>query len=104
MNDPLISIIVPVYGVEKYIERYARSIFEQTYRNFELILVNDCSSHPVEPIIKSYDDPRIRYYVNDHNYGGRNLVDNWNYCLEYVTGEYVINMGASLHVKLVRPK
>ena len=43
-NDgPLVSVLVPVYGVEKYIERCARSIFEQTYQNLEIIFVNDCT-------------------------------------------------------------
>lgn len=41
--NPLVSIIVPIYGVEKYIERCARSIFEQTYENLEIIFVNDCT-------------------------------------------------------------
>ena len=40
---PLISILVPVYGVEKYIERCARSLFEQTYPNIEFIFVDDAS-------------------------------------------------------------
>lgn len=43
MQQPLVSVIVPVYGVEKYIERCARSIFEQTYENIEIIFVNDCT-------------------------------------------------------------
>ena len=39
----LVSILVPVYGVEKYIERCARSLFEQTYQDLEYIFVDDCS-------------------------------------------------------------
>ena len=40
---PLVSILIPVYGVEKYIERCARSVFEQTYENLEYIFVDDCT-------------------------------------------------------------
>lgn len=43
MNNPLISVIMPVYGVEKYLDNAINSIMSQTYRNFELILVDDCS-------------------------------------------------------------
>lgn len=43
MSQPLVSVLVPIYNVEKYIERCARSIFEQAYENLEIIFVNDCT-------------------------------------------------------------
>lgn len=43
MSQPLVSVLVPIYNVEKYIERCARSIFEQAYEDLEIIFVNDCT-------------------------------------------------------------
>lgn len=43
MSQPLVSVLVPIYNAEKYIERCARSIFEQAYENLEIIFVNDCT-------------------------------------------------------------
>ena len=48
-----ISIIIPVYGVEKYIEKCVRSLFEQTYENLEYIFVNDCTKDSSMEILKT---------------------------------------------------
>lgn len=62
-NKPKVSIIIPVYGVEKYIERCARSLFEQTLDDIEYIFVDDCSPDKsiaiLEKIIKEYQ-PRLK--------------------------------------------
>lgn len=44
----------------------------------------------MDSIVKSYDDIRIRYYVNEQNIGGKDLVVQWNHCLKYARGEYII--------------
>lgn len=53
-NMPLISIIVPCYNSERYLKRCIDSLLEQTYQNFELLLINDGSTDGTEEIIKSF--------------------------------------------------
>lgn len=69
-SNPLISIIVPVYGVEKYIEECARSIFGQTYDNLEIIFVDDCSpDHSMEIllwVLNEYPDRQPRTHILRH--------------------------------------
>lgn len=86
------SITVPAYKA-KFLQECIESILSQTYPNFELIIVNDASPEDLKSIVRQFDDPRIHYYVNDKNCGAINVVDNWNKCLGYATGDYVICMG-----------
>lgn len=62
MIDDLVSIIMPAYNAEKYIAEAIESVLKQTYRNWELIIVNDCSIDATEQIVKKYQeqDQRIR--------------------------------------------
>lgn len=65
-----VSILVPIYGVEKYIEQCARSLFEQTYANIEYIFVNDCTKdHSVEilkTVMTEYPDRAKQVYIINH--------------------------------------
>lgn len=65
----LVSIVLPVYNGEKYLSKAIESVLNQTYTNFELIIVNDCSTDSSEDIILKYKehDPRIIYVKNDVN-------------------------------------
>lgn len=67
----LISILVPVYGVEDYMERCARSLFEQTYQNLEFIFVDDCtpdrSIDILETTIKDYPNRLSQLRIIRHN-------------------------------------
>jgi len=65
--DKLISIILPTYNGSKFINQTIDSCLNQTYQQFELIIVNDCSTDHTESIVQEYDDPRIRYFKNEQN-------------------------------------
>ena len=86
------SVTIPAYKA-KYFKECIDSILAQTYSDFELIIVNDASPEDLDSIVSSYSDSRIRYYINEKNCGAVNVVDNWNKCLEYAKGEYIICMG-----------
>lgn len=70
MNEELISIIIPVYNSEKYIERCIESVINQTYKNIEVVVVNDGSRDKSESIIREYlkKDKRIKL-INQKNSG-----------------------------------
>ena len=86
-NKPLISVIVPVYGVEKYIEKCLKSIVAQTYRNLEIIMVDDGTKDNSAKICEQYakEDSRIKVYHKTN--GG--LSDARNYGIEHSNGEYI---------------
>lgn len=69
MKD-LISIVVPVYNAEIFLEDTINSVLNQTYKNFELLLINDGSTDNSQKIYEKYkNDMRIKWYDLDHNSG-----------------------------------
>lgn len=68
MSD-LVSIIMPSYNTAQYIEKTIESVMEQTYTNWELIIVDDCSSDNTEKIVKGIKDERIKFFKNERNSG-----------------------------------
>lgn len=88
----LFSILIPTFK-EKFLKECIDSIFNQTYEDFEIIIVNDASPYDIDSIINSYSDSRIRYYKNNKNCGAINVVDNWNRCLNFSSGKYVMCIG-----------
>ena len=92
MNTPRFSVTIPAYK-HKFLKECIDSILSQTYMDFELIIVNDASPEDIGTVVSAYRDPRIRYYINEKNCGAINVVDNWNKCLEYAKGKYIICMG-----------
>ena len=83
------SFILPAWK-GRFLKEAVSSILHQCYTGFELIVVDDCSSDPIFDIVSSFHDERVSYYRNKMNIGRRDLVAQWNHCLEYATGDYVI--------------
>ena len=65
----LVSIIMPSYNTAKYISETICSVLQQTYSNWELIIVDDCSSDNTDEVVAEFKDKRIRYYKNEKNSG-----------------------------------
>lgn len=83
------SFVLPAYKAT-FFKEAVDSILTQSYKEFELIIVNDASPEDLDSIVNSYNDTRIRYYKNEKNIGGKDLVAQWNHCLEYAQGDYII--------------
>lgn len=86
MNEPLVSIITPVYNDSKFVKQTIESVLNQTYSNFELIIVDDCSNDDSIAIIKSFNDERIKLFINDKNEGA---AFSRNRALKNASGEYI---------------
>ena len=90
---PKISVIVPMYNAERYVGLAIESILAQEFRDFELILIDDCSTDRTLEVAKSINDPRIRIIENEENLGGENgsgVVRNIG--IEKARGEYIYFM------------
>jgi len=63
MNEPLVSIITPVYNAERFLSDTIKSVQNQTYKNWEILLIDDCSKDNSAQIIKEFQkyDNRIKY-------------------------------------------
>lgn len=68
MSD-LVSIIMPSYNTAQYITETIQSVIDQTYHNWELIIVDDCSTDNTDIVVGKIKDPRIRYIKNEKNSG-----------------------------------
>ena len=91
MKKKLISILLPVYNAEQYIVDAIDSVLKQTYKDFELIIINDGSTDHSEKIILSYHDQRIKYIKNQTNL---RLINTLNKGIEIAKGEFIARMDA----------
>lgn len=89
IKAPLVSVLMPVYNCELYIKEAIESILNQTYANFELLLIEDCSTDTTLQICKSFQDDRIVIIEKEKNSGYTNSL---NYGLSIARGKYIARM------------
>ncbi|WP_235068976.1 glycosyltransferase family 2 protein [Turicibacter sp. TJ11] len=87
----LVSIVTPVYNSEKYIKDTIKSVLSQTYTNWEMLIVDDCSIDETASIIAQFKDPRIRYIKLSHNSGAARAR---NVALENINGKFIAFLDA----------
>jgi glycosyltransferase involved in cell wall biosynthesis len=85
-KPPKISVCIPVYNGAEFLNIAIDSVLSQSLNDFEVILVDNQSTDNTVAIIKAYNDPRIKLFINDSNIG---MIPNWNKALSYASGEYI---------------
>ena len=85
--NPKISVIMPMYNVEKYVGLAIQSLLNQTFTDFEAIFIDDCSTDKTLEIAKSFNDPRIKIVENENNLGTPGAVRNIG--IEIAKGNYL---------------
>ncbi len=88
MSSPKISVLVPTYNYARFLPEAIESVLAQEFRDFELLIVDDCSADDTAAAVRPFceRDPRVHFSVNPANLG---MVNNWNHCLELARGEYI---------------
>jgi glycosyltransferase involved in cell wall biosynthesis len=89
---PLVSVILPVYNSERYLASAIDSILDQSFKDFELVIIDDGSKDTSLKIIKEYaeKDARVRFFTREN----RGLVETLNEAVQYSTGEFIARMDA----------
>ncbi|MCX9156867.1 glycosyltransferase [Niveibacterium sp. 24ML] len=84
----LVSICIPTYNGARYLEASIQSALNQSYRDLEILIVDDCSKDETVDVAKRFAarDKRVRFVQNKRNLG---LVGNWNRCIELATGAWI---------------
>lgn len=98
-----VSIVIPIYGVEKYIERCARSLFEQTYHNIEYIFVNDCtkdsSIEVLLSVLEEYPNRKAQVKIIHHE-KNKGLSGARNTGVSNITGDYMWHVDSDDYVDI----
>lgn len=91
MIDPIVSVIMPIFNCQQYARESIESVLNQTFKNFEFLIIDDASTDQTVDIIKSYKDERIKLIEKPKNDGYTNSL---NYGLKIAKGKYIARMDA----------
>lgn len=87
-ENPILAVIMPVYNSQNTVYFSIRSVLNQSYKNFEFIIINDGSTDNSENIIKSFEDGRIKYYKIEH----KGLSFALNYGISKTNAKYIARL------------
>ena len=94
MDKGLVSVCLASYNAGGYLEATVKSVVDQTYENWELIIVDDCSTDKTQEVVSSvaarFGDPRMRVFANPVRLG---MVANWNRAVELANGQFIKVLG-----------
>src|SRR5580704_15894010 len=88
---PVISVLMPAYNTERYILQSVQSVLGQTFEDFELLVIDDCSTDATAKILSSIDDRRLRVLRNERNLG---VVGSLNHGMGQARGRYIARIDA----------
>lgn len=91
MNEPKVTIGLPIYNGQAYMDETINSILNQSYENFELIIIDDGSSDQTQKKLKELKDPRVRVIIDNKNLG---LPNRLNQITQMAKGEFIARMDA----------
>src|SRR5690606_23388920 len=90
-GEPRVTVLMSVYNGEKYLRGAIDSVLNQTFQDFEFLIVDDGSRDRSREIVAAYDDPRIRLIANEQNIG---LIDSLNKGIAAARGDLIARQDA----------
>lgn len=86
MSNPKLSVCIPVFNGAEFIEEAIKSVLNQDYTDYELLVIDNHSTDNTVELVKKFNNPKIRIIINPENIG---LIPNWNKALENALGQYI---------------
>lgn len=85
-KTPVVSVCIPTWNRSELLGQAIDSVLSQSWRDFELLIVDNMSTDKTEQVVKQFNDPRIVFVKNDKHVG---IAENWDRCLGYSKGRYI---------------